>query len=312
VSRPQRLGALLGAWNARGTARRAPTRDDTLAAVSIAWESIVGVQIAQRSRPTRCAGGTVTVLTASSSWSAELSFLAPTIVEALRRAVPGADVRRLRFVVASGRSRLLFEGARRRVAPRQAAPRAASAVEPCPSGRELEDAGTLVARLAGQQQSLDAWRERAGWRKCAGCGRRMAPSSAQATECAPCQGRQRARDDARVERVLMQAPWLTAEQARRSVGGLRPASFRRVRRQLRTRWESEIESAQRRLRRGALTPADRVAAWSYLMLLTNMPGRDIGRASVRDVLGAAWTNALFDAAGAVPEEARTTGREKHS
>ena len=48
------------------------------------------------------------------------------------------------------------------------------------------------------------------------------------------------------------------------------------------------------------------------MLLAQMPERDIGRAVARDVLGQAWTNALFAQSAHDGEEAHARSRENHT
>lgn len=110
----------------------------------------------------------------------------------------------------------------------------------------------------------------------------------------------------------MEAPWLTLAQVRESLPQTRQAAYRRTKLRLATRWQNELLAAERRLRRAALTVHDRVAAWSFLMLQTGMPERDIGRAVAHDMLGAAWTNALFPRSATAGEEARARVRENQS
>lgn len=311
---PRALGLLLGGWNQKDVRNRAtPSADESAGALAAAWERAVGGQIALRSRPTKLHAGILTILTASSAWSDELTFLAPTIVEALRRAVPEANLRRLRFMVASGRTKLLLEGARFR--GRTTSLKDSNNVharvtrEPHTGGEE--DASATVARLAQLQRTLNDWRDRAGWRRCTACQGRFVPQSATTALCAPCAGARRTKEEAAIERALMQAPWLRARALRVSLPNFCANAYERTRQRLLTRWQFEIAAAERRLRRQTLTPEDRVAAWSYLMLLTGMPQRDIGRAVARDVLGLPWTSALFDEGVAPKEEARRTLREKH-
>jgi predicted nucleic acid-binding Zn ribbon protein len=311
LSAPQKLGALLRSWNPRGqAARQIVTSDQNGAELAAAWENAVGGAIAQRSRPARFRSGVLTVLTASSAWSAELSFLTPVIIEALRRAVPEANVQRLRFMVASGRTKLLLEGQRfRGHAPSRAHdvhPRAATKTK----ARD-EDLNAALARLACEQRSLDQWRDRSGWKHCTTCGRRFWPATQNEKACAPCGAAKQLQEQGLVEVLLAQAPWLSAGEIRQSVPALRPTAYRRARQHLLTRWELEVAAAERRLRRGALTADDRRAAWSYLMLVSGMPKRDVGRAVVRDVLGALWANALCETATCTKREARTSVREKH-
>lgn len=305
---------LLGGWNGKDLANRAtPSADQAAGALAAAWERAVGGQIALRSRPTRLNAGILTVLTASSAWSDELTFLAPTIIEALRRAVPEAKLRRLRFMVASGRTKLLLEGARfrGRGVLRKESHNVHARVTHEPQAGVEEDASATVARLAQLQRSLDDWRDRTGWRRCTACQRRFIPESTATALCAPCAGSRRTKEQACIERAMMQAPWLSARELNVALPNFKAAAYERARQRLLTRWQFEIAAAERRLRRATLTPEDRMAAWSYLMLLTGMPQRDIGRAVARDVLGLPWTSALFDDGVAPKEEARRTLREKH-
>lgn len=61
------------------------------------WELAVGSKIAARTRPQKLERGVLWVVTATASWSNELSLLAQPIVERLRKS--GVDVRELRFRV---------------------------------------------------------------------------------------------------------------------------------------------------------------------------------------------------------------------
>ncbi|HXW50969.1 MAG TPA: DUF721 domain-containing protein [Candidatus Acidoferrales bacterium] len=315
MSGPRRLGTLLGGWNASARSQRTTLTDDASAgAIATAWQEAVGPEIARRSRPAKLAGGVLTVLTASSAWSAELTFLAPRIIEALRRAVPEARLRRLRFSVASGRTRLLLEGARYgsddRVT-RRSHPGHTGAASPTPARAE-EPVSLSVERLAAAQRTLDEWRDRAGWQTCATCGKRFEPRAVLEQECAVCAASRRRAQDARIERVLLEAPWFSLRQVRETLPEAKAPAYRRTRQRLLTRWQTELVWAERRLRRSALTAHDRVTAWSYLMLLAQMPERDIGRAVARDVLGQAWTDALFAQSTHDGEEAHARTRENHS
>jgi hypothetical protein len=108
----------------------------------------------------------------------------------------------------------------------------------------------------------------------------------------------------------MQAPWLSLADVRRALPGTTNSAYDRTKQRLLTRWQSDIEAAQRRLRRGALSAEDRVVAWSYLMLLTGFAQRDIGRAVVTDVLGRDWMIVLFGDSVVQNQEARRSPREK--
>ena len=122
---PQSLRALLAAYRPAGERTRAGGEAGALAA---AWPESVGADVARRTRAATYRDGTLTVLTPSSAWSHQLTFLAPTIIERLRERCPGVDLRRLKFIVATGRSRALLVGAaparRRRATSGARGPRA--------------------------------------------------------------------------------------------------------------------------------------------------------------------------------------------
>lgn len=308
---PRPLKSLLAAWRPAksGLAGNRLSFDEAGAALAIAWEQAVGAAVAARSRPMKYRDGVLSILTASSAWSDELNQLSPRIIAALKKLCPYINLIRLRFVVASGRSRALLDSGARRQRTRSVA--AKRAVEPkqgtnvqTGAAPPAEDITSLVRRLAALQQTLDAQRDRAGWRVCASCGKRF-PAASNAVLCAPCAEEQRRSSEACVERVLMQAPWLRPDDLRSYLPGVESVTVERVRRSLLTRWETELALAQRRLRRGAITAEDRVIAWSYLMLLSGLPQRDLGRAVVVDVLGSDWAGELL-----VGQEAPSAQREK--
>jgi hypothetical protein len=396
----RRLGSLVGGWAGPGAPPRvrdaaravhvasgADAADDAAgAALQTAWPRAVGEDVARRSRPMKFRRGVLTVMTASSTWSDQLTHLAPRILESLRQAVPQAKVRRLRFVVATGRSKVLLEGARTRDAETQAAgnpssashaasheiappglaaqqgqtqsPEAAGAIpdanarhpspqatqapetaaagpDPNPHPRlqateapEAAAAGAhpnphhphpqaadvdplqIVAHLRALQAQLDAERDRAGWAICVSCGRRFAPVSRRNVRCAPCAAARSARGLARIERLLVETPWLDEMGVLSRVPHATSRAYERARQRLLARWQQEIAAATRRLRRGMPTAADRVIAWSYVMLATGLPERALGRAVVIEVLGSQWAAALFDTPAGGVQEARVAPREK--
>jgi hypothetical protein len=252
----------------------------------------------------------LTVLTASSAWSDELSQHAPRIIAALQRAFPEERLHKLRFMVASGRTKLLLDGERSRSRVQaksqlQALPvRAASNAS---AGEE--DLATILVRLAAVQKKLDAERDSAGWKICGSCEKRFLPESQRVALCAPCAEGKRRTTQGSIERALMQAPWLSFSDVRRTLPTITFPAYDRAKQHLLARWQSEIESAQRRLRREAITTADRVVAWSYLMLSTGLAQRDLGRAVVTDVLGREWMIALFGDSTTQNQEARRARRE---
>ena len=310
MSGPRRLKEVLAGWTpGAGGARSKGTVDEASAAFSAAWGRAVGEDVARRTRAMKFTRGVLTVLTASSAWSDELSLHAPQIIAELQRSFPSERLARLRFIVASGRTRLLLDGSRR--SEPAAAARAAPQMRPRSDGASGEDVSASLSRLAAEQGSLDALRDRAGWKRCAVCERRYAPHAGKSGLCAPCAEAKRMADQATIERALMQAPWLSLRDVRRASPLVTARAYERTRQRLLTRWQTEIENAQRRVRRGTVSAADRVAAWSYLMLLAGLAQRDIGRAVVTDVLGREWMSVLFGEGDAQKQEAPWSSREKH-
>ncbi|MBV8171231.1 MAG: DUF721 domain-containing protein, partial [Candidatus Eremiobacteraeota bacterium] len=115
MSGPKPLRALIAAYRPAGERIAAGGEAAILAA---AWPDAVGADVARRTRTAGFRDGALTVLTPSSAWSHQLTFLTPTILERLRASCSGIALRRLRFIVATGRSRLLLRGAAPARAPR--------------------------------------------------------------------------------------------------------------------------------------------------------------------------------------------------
>jgi hypothetical protein len=309
MSGPRRLNDLIAGWQPGRTRSSDRTEDVAIATFAAAWEHAVGTDVARRSRPMKYRNGVLTVLTASSAWSDELTLHAPAIVASLRRAVPDVTLHRLRFTVASGRTQLVFE--RAIGSSHSAMPRSAAAASPASSGERPADTDALIARLATTQAALDARRDAEGWTECIQCGKRVAPAARAGALCAPCADAQRRRAQGAVERVLMLAPWSSFLEIRQALPDATQELFERTRSSLLARWQSDMESASRRLRRGSLTPQDRVIAWSYVMLASGLAQRDLGRAAVDSTLGSVWAAALFGDVAPQRREAARSQRENH-
>src|SRR5215472_13618519 len=194
MSGPKTLRALLSAYRPAGERIQAGGEAAVLAA---AWPDAVGADVARRTRTSTFRDGSLTVITPSSAWSHQLTFLAPTIVERLRSLCPGVAVHRLRFVVATGRSRTLLAGTlgasavqRSRAPTSRARPQEAgtagsahdassAALDAAADSRD--DLESALARLRAEQQRLDARRLRDGWVRCEVCG-----CWSQTKRCEPC------------------------------------------------------------------------------------------------------------------------------
>jgi hypothetical protein len=305
------LRGLVAAWKPGGPA----SQSDTAGAISAAWPDVVGAAVAARTRPARLRDGLLTVWTAGSAWSHQLSFLEPVILESLRSLVPDAGIKRLRFMVASGRTRQLLDGAAARPSSgARAVSGSARGVDDAQRSRDFEethDLAALVRRLRARQNALDARRERDGWTRCQTCADWMPPDASQGAVCVRCAEEARRRADGALERALRDAPWLPAREVCAAVEGADRASYERVRRRMLSRLEFDLDSAQRRLKRGTLEAADRVAAWTYLMLLARKQKRDLPRAVVADILGNAWADAIgVRRTSAAPKGARRGAGER--
>ena len=103
------------------------------------WTDIVGVEVAANSAPVRVADGTLVIVTRSSAWSHQLSFLADRVLAAVAARLPGAGVERLRFRVGVLPKRNAPRVARLSGQPRAAARRTRSV------GQRARGAGTVCA-----------------------------------------------------------------------------------------------------------------------------------------------------------------------
>jgi hypothetical protein len=311
MSGPRSLRTLLSGWRPAG--ERTPPGGEA-GALAAAWPEAVGADVARRTRTAAFRDGSLTVITPSSAWSHQLTFLAPTIIERLQASCPGVAVRRLKFVVATGRSRALLAREHHSIAaPRSRArgsiPRpqeagtasggtadAPIAGVPLDAGADArEDLEGVLGRLRAQQQQLDARRARDGWLRCGVCGR-WSPTP----RCEPCAQEARRSADARIASALAGAPWLRRSELAAHVPGADPRSFERVRRALLAAWQQQIFNARARLRRGALEAADRVVAWSYAMLLTQRHKDDVSDALLANALDRDWADALRNPENAGP------------
>jgi len=283
VSGPRPLSVILEKWEP------GEVRTDEASAVASVWAEAVGEDVARRTRAGRLRDGVLTVYTAGSTWSHQLTFLALSIVAELNARCPGAHVKRLRFVVAAGRMKAMLDGLVRTPKTKIGSLHEA---EPAAVDDATDDAEDVVRRLRKRQETLDRRRQRDGWTRCPSCSNWRQPSFDAAAPCAVCTAAEQRASDGRIERVLINAPWLTADDAASHVKDAELTSIERVRRRLLARWEEQIFAMRSRLRRRSLHAADRVLAWSYLMLRSGAQQHVIGRAVVADALGDEWADAL--------------------
>jgi hypothetical protein len=222
VSGLRALRGLVASWRPGGPSSGA----DAAAAVCAAWPEVVGAAVAARTRPARLRDGLLTIWTAGSAWSHQLSFLEPAILESLRSRVPDAGVKRLRFMVASGRTRQLLDGAAARSSPAARAKSGnARGSDDAQRAHDFEiapDPASIVQRLRGRQAALDARREHDGWTRCSTCADWMPPDSSQGAVCVRCAEEARRRADGALERALFDAPWQSARDVCAAVEGAGP------------------------------------------------------------------------------------------
>jgi hypothetical protein len=307
MSGPVHLRTLVAAWKPGGASHAA----DSAGAIAAAWSDVVGPAVAARTRPAGVRNGILTIWTAGSAWSAELSFLEPSILANLQSIVPNAGVTRVRFSVASGRTKRLLDGAASRAphAARSTRSREDETIDDADAQRDAgseNDPAAIVARLRDRQRALDARRARDGWMRCAACGAWTPPKTTQDLRCVRCAEEERQTADRALARALADAPWQTPREFIAIIPGADRAAYERVRSRLLASLEVQLDSARRRLRRGTLEAADRVAAWTYVMLIARKPKRAVPRAVVADVLDEMWADALGLRANAPRREARNS------
>jgi hypothetical protein len=246
------LGSALTGWRpSRGPA------GDPLATIRAAWSEIVGADVARAAQPVALVGSALVIVTASSSWSHQLSFLERTILTAVN-ALGVHGVERLRFRIGAVRA---TRGARiRRIT------RLAPAV-PIP-GRPSSSEEAL-ARLRAVVETRRAAHAAAGGAFCGACSAAIA---AGAERCRPCIDLAEREQREACERILFQAPWLTPEEVLGLVPGLTAETYDRIRRRLLRAWIDELRLARRR--HEAKAPVDvtriRTLASSYVLLETRI------------------------------------------
>ncbi|HEY5348897.1 MAG TPA: DUF721 domain-containing protein [Candidatus Lustribacter sp.] len=246
-----KLGAALGGWRPS-----AGPPGDPLATIRAAWADIVGDDVARAAQPVALTGTALVVVTASSAWSHQLSFLEREIVRSVV-ALGVPSVERLRFRIGTIRAPRRA-GGRRLVRAHASAPAA---------GKPLTAAEAVARFRAVVERRRDAHRA-AGGAFCGTC----AAAIAGGTRCRPCaDGEERARREL-CERILFEAPWLDPEAVLNQVAGLTVEAFDRIRRRLLRAWVDELRLARKR--HAVKAEIDRVRirklANSYVLLETRI------------------------------------------
>lgn len=244
---------------------------DPVSIVRAEWHAIVGNDIAANSRPAEIGRDSLLIVTRSSAWSQQLAFLSERILDALRERT-GINLERLRFRV--GRiSATAAAPARKRRGTRRAH---GQTREPAP------DLQSAFERFQTDVAAAQRAKARAGWKECSRCGVRIFPSSG--SFCAPCENARMQERDARVGRLLFEAPWLGYAGIVPLVGELTLQEYEAVRLRLLRRWKDVLERV-RRTAGAQLTTRDRMIASSYVLLKSGLDPERIAPAVVRDLLG---------------------------
>jgi hypothetical protein len=246
------LGSALTGWRpSRGAA------EDPLATIRAAWSEIVGDDVARAAAPVALVGSALVVITASSSWSHQLSFLERTIIASVN-ALGVHGVERLRFRI--GAVRPTRAATARRV-------RRAARAPPLP-GRPSSTREAL-ARLRTVIETRRRAHGDAGGAFCTGCD---AAIPAGAARCRPCADTAEREQREACERILFQAPWLASEDVLALVDGLTASAYDRIRRRLLRAWTDELRLARKRSEAKAPVDAARIRqlASSYVLLETRI------------------------------------------
>ena len=245
---------------------------DTLPLLAAGWADIVGAEVAANSAPVRLADGTLVVVTRSSAWSHQLSFLAERVLGAVAARLPSCSIERLRFRVGT--------------LPKRNAPGTASSPatpvrlpgEPVPSASAQE----ALAQFARHVESATRAKRSAGWKACDSCGALIDPT--QKASCAACSAARSEERGLAAARLLFAAPWLGFAGTAELVDGLKEKEYERIRSRLLKRWWGMLERARvaGRLSRDG---RERLVASSYVLLRSKLPPEEIMPATVRNVLG---------------------------
>ncbi|MGA8574958.1 MAG: DUF721 domain-containing protein [Candidatus Cybelea sp.] len=263
-----KLSAAMTGW--APAERRAPS--DPIVLLEAGWAEIVGPEVAQNSHPARIADGALTIVTRSSAWSHQLTFLAEHVVRAVDARVPGAGVQRLRFRVGGLPARRTSSPARSRAGARRT---------PAERTASSSSAEALERFRAGVEQQRRN-RRAEGWNECNGCGALLEPAAGAL--CQTCTTARSQALGAATARLLFEAPWLGYAGTAALVDGLQQEEYERLRRQMLAHWWGILARARvaKRLSRDG---RERLVASSYVLLRSKLPPEAIVAATVRNILG---------------------------
>lgn len=264
-----KLAAAIAQWQ---PSDRSSLRDP-LALLQAGWADIVGAEIASNSMPARVADGALVVITRSSAWSHQLSFLAGQILDAVRARLPAAGIERLRFRYGTLPKR------RSLPPPPRAQLRAHTRDENTASSASAEEAlGRFQSHVAAGQRA----KRSAGWKECRGCAALLEPP--QTSYCAACSVAAREERALATARLLYEAPWLGYNGTAALVDGLQEKEYERIRSRQLKRWRTMLEQ-MRVAGRPSRDGRERRVASSYVLLQSKLSPEQIMPATVRNILG---------------------------
>lgn len=246
---------------------------DPLMLLEAGWDEIVGAKVAQNSRPTKIAYGTLTITTRSSAWSHQLSLLSEHVLRAVAARLPNAGIRAIRFRV----GRILDSPYRRQPAVRRHGTR-----RPPRPRDPSADAATALARFRRDVELQRTEQIAAGYRECPRC-RALVPPGADAL-CASCSNARIAQLTAATGRLLFEAPWLGYAGTVALVDGLQEEEYERIRSQVLAHWWRMLARA-RAAKRLSRDGRERLVASSYVLLQSRLAPEEIVPATVRSILG---------------------------
>ena len=263
----EKMGDSLAGWAPRGL-----PAGDPLVAIRKAWAEIVGADTARAAQPVAIEDDTLIVLTNSSAWSHQLSFLSLEIVRSLRTLPAGRGLTRLRFRVGARKTGAAKAQPKRRTAP----DRPGRAVTAGPPSSPAEALARFRARVEGQRRVL----LEAGWIACEVCG----AATAEGVRCAPCAGKDTQARAIATERLMFDAPWLGFNATAEIVGRLSVAEYEVIRKRILSRWWDVLVRARAR-KTVSLDRREASIASSYLLLQTGWEPDRITPAVARNLLG---------------------------
>lgn len=271
----KRLGESMQRW--------APSRhdgtSDPLVLLRADWPEIAGEELARCSQPAAIVpDAALVIVTRSSAWSQQLSFLSEQLLAAIRARVPAAGIERLRFRVGKVAAPSLGGPGQRRGYGR----RGKAAREPVGEREPAATAEEAVARFRADVDARRRAKRSAGWKECEGCGALIAPHGS--TACSRCENARAQERSNAAARLLFEAPWLGFAGTAELVDGLGEEEYSAIRARLLARWWEMLVRA-RAAKRLSRDGHERLIASSYILLKSQLSPEAIVPATVRSMLG---------------------------